>query len=364
MNNQSNNDLRLFIVSGSSQILFLSAALLKSQRNYKCVESDVLIIRGEQISKERKKITETIANKTWSWSKIIWLDDLGFYQNTNKKSFIKSLFVKRVKEIWLSMPYAPIELQFSKIFSSARIVLFDDGLGSCAAPNTFSKYINSPSFIKKRFLLYFNKLTNWTRNVLSLKIEPFPSFSYKNKYTLFSKYGGNKNQAVKYTKVDWTDLKKQVSKILIQKNKYIPCNGPICLILGQYFSESGAITREEEVDEYKFICRHLNAEGYHIIWKEHPKNQKPFLQDLEKEFNEIINLNQYYSRYWPIEIIANDLEVHLYVSCTSTSLISLYGIKDANILSTAPRLQHKLSGADRTVANIMSKKLLDSQLLT
>ena len=115
---------RLFVISGPAQLLFLGAALCKHSSKTLQASQDILILRGDNVSQKRKMITEEIANKILNWDRIVWLDNADYFKQDNKKEFLRKIIPEQINEIWLCMPYAPVELNFQTIFYSSRAVKF------------------------------------------------------------------------------------------------------------------------------------------------------------------------------------------------------------------------------------------------
>ena len=59
---------RIFLVSGPSQVLFLSAALVKDADLNTEVYADILVFSAVAYPKEKKAICEEIATTVWDWS--------------------------------------------------------------------------------------------------------------------------------------------------------------------------------------------------------------------------------------------------------------------------------------------------------
>ncbi|WP_400076776.1 polysialyltransferase family glycosyltransferase [Winogradskyella sp. R77965] len=360
---KSNIKSRLFIVAGPSQLLFLSAALLKNKEIEKQTYNDILIFRGVNVDSQRRLLCDDIASKIWEWTKVVRLDDISYHNSPDKRKVLKAHF-KSVIQIWVCMPYGEVEINLSLVFPSSKIIFFDDGLGSYVVPNTLGDYVNKPSFIKKKLALFLKRNVYAFFNIINLKESGFPSFYHANRYMLFSSFFKNQKNLSQNIIVDWSYLKTQVSKCSIKSNDSLDINDQkVCLILGQYFSLHGELDREEELLHYIKICKKIEANGFRILWKEHPKNPNPFFDNLKQSFNSIENLNDYYSELLPIELLAKNLSVDLYIASTSTSLIILNKVFGSRILSTAPLLVDKMSGADKSVACLLIKELKEEQIL-
>lgn len=356
--------IRVFLLSGGSQLLFLSAALLKNKELEKDKEfKDILLFTSKDVDEKRISSSNVIAHKVWSWHDVIWFDDLGYHSAANKKNLLKERF-QDVTQLWVCMPYGELELDMSTTFSSAKIIYFDDGLGSYVMPNTLKEYFEKPSFLKKKWSLYIKRTANALGDVFKMNGIGLPSLSYHRRYMLFSEYFQNSTLPPRHVIVDWSLLEEQLLKCQIDINPELNLKDQrACLILGQYFSLFGYLDRDEELQHYVKLCENLESKGYEILWKEHPKNTRPFYDDLSKQFGSIRNLNDYYDPSLPVEIIACNLDIDLYVASTSTSLIILNKVFNFNINCSAPVMEKYMVGADKFVANLLIDKLDDNQLL-
>jgi len=356
---------RLFVISGPAQLLFLGTALYKHSRKALEENNDILILRGDNVSQKRKVITEEIANKILNWGRIIWLDNADYFKQKDKKEFLRKIIPEWINEIWLCMPYAPVELNLQTIFYSAKVIFFDDGLGSCVRPISILDHVNKPSFIKKNLVFNLSKTMTWLRDSFLMRSKGMLSLGIKKQYLLFSDFLKIKNKKSKNIDMDWVDLNTIVSQFNVKEEKpLLFSNDKTCLVIGQFFSNNDSISRELELKEYLRVCEKMIDEGYDVIWKEHPKNPNPFWNDLKSVFNnKVHNLDDYYSFYWPIEILINTINVNMCISCTSTSLITINRIFGIKIMSFSPRLASKLIGSDREVAILLSETLDKSELL-
>ena len=125
----------------------------------------------------------------------------------------------------------------------------------------------------------------------------------------------------------------------------------------------GFFDREEELNHYKKLCQYLYSEGYTILWKEHPKNRKPFFNELKATFTQIEDFNNYHSSYWPLEVVVKDFNIDLFIATTSTSIVVLDKVFGYATKSSAPLMIDKLQGADKQVAEILVERLNEEQLI-
>ena len=358
----NNTKSRIFIVTGPSQLLFLSATLLKDAELNNRVFRDILVFSSVSYPEETKVICKKIAKIVWQWDNIIWLTDIGYHKLKNKSKLISNIFTVSPAELWLCMPYNKVELEFQKYFYDASIVRYDDGLGTYVIPNTIFERLKTPSLFVKQLMLDLSKLGRSILDIIKLRNFSLPRIKPKIRYGLFVSFVQDSSKSL--INVDWRYLSQQLDKFEIgDSNIEIQKGSKKCLIIGQYFSLLGFLDRQEELNHYIELCNSLFREGFTILWKEHPKNKKPFFNDLQSKFEGIEDFNNYHSSYWPLEIVVKDMNIDLFIATTSTSLINLEKVFGFKTKSSVLLMKDKLVGADKEVAEILLKNLKPEQLI-
>lgn len=355
---------RLFLVSGPSQLLFLSAALTKDAALDAEAYVDILVFSAVYYPKEKKAICEEIATTVWYWSRIVWLPEIGYFNEGNTSEILSELSDTKPSQLWFCMPYGKVELVFTKHFYSTSIVRYDDGLGTYVIPKTLSELLKTPSFLKKQLNLVAAKSGRFMKDFLTLKRFSMPKMAPKKRYGLFASFVGSTVKSSKQVEVEWHYLKAQLEKFNLHDKAIVPpSEGNTCLIIGQYFSLLGFFDRKEELNHYKKLCQYLYSEGYKILWKEHPKNRKPFFNELKATFTQIEDFNNYHSSYWPLEVVVKNINIDLFIATTSTSIVVLDKVFGYVTKSSAPLMIDKLQGADKQVAKILVEHLNKEQLI-
>ena len=352
---------RLFIGKGTSQLLFLAASLNKNKKIDRGNYRDILIFKGVNYELNLKFYKKLISS-IWTWHNLLFLDpeDENDYTDQIKKI---SKEYSQLNEIWVCMPFNRLEEELLCLYPSAKIVQYDDGLGSYVLPNTFFEYLAKPSLLNKHLRLYFKRLFNFFKKCLKLNFDAFPELGYKKKYRLFSNFHQKFNLYKKDIIVDWIYLKEEILRFDLKVKKISKSDKKTCLVLGQYFSLYGYLDRQEELNHYLRLCKFIENQGYYIFWKEHPRNHNPFYNEIKQSIKSFENLSHSDGRDIPIELIASQLNIDLFVSVTSTSLITLNKLFNYKILSSAPLIKDKLVGADRFVAETLLINLNDKELL-
>ena len=280
------------------------------------------------------------------------------------RSIIRTIVIESPDQIWVCMPYGKVELVFTKHFYSTSIVRYDDGLGTYVIPRTLTELLKTPSFLKKQLNLVVAKSGRFVKDFLTLKRFSLPKLAPKKRYGLFASFVGSTAKNSKQVEVEWHYLKAQLEKFNLHDKAIVqPLEEKTCLILGQYFSLLGFFDREEELNHYKKLCQYLYSEGYTILWKEHPKNRKPFFNELKATFTQIEDFNNYHSSYWPLEVVVKDFNIDLFIATTSTSIVVLDKAFGYTTKSSAPLMIDKLQGADKQVAEILVERLNEEQLI-
>ena len=105
--------------------------------------------------------------------------------------------------------------------------------------------------------------------------------------------------------------------------------GPRVLILGQSLSRWEVLTRAQEVAIYRQVVDTILANGYDVLWKEHPRTQESFFPDLAGNVapGRLQELDLPFAL--PVELVADRLGLSACVAGISTALFylpRLYGI--------------------------------------
>ena len=351
---------RLVLVSGPAQILFLSAALLRDERERKNAALDSLVFISPCYSIEQKEICYDIAKSVWEWDNIIWLNETDYFDGAYFKC-LSSIFECTFDQIWLAMPFGRVEMEFRKYFFNVPVTLYDDGLASILYWNKWRVLVHL-SILKKIVLLYVYQWLNYLRYFKSSEHKILPKLLPRIRYSLFNGVRAVRRNSQYNISVEWSCLKQQLDKINIP-NVSGKIQGKTCLILGQYFSSTGVISRNKEIEHYTKLCEHFRSRGYAVFWKEHPKNKLPYFDELIVSLDYVQDLNQYYPSLLPIEIVGKDLGIDVFVSVTSSSLLILNQAFGFRIVSSAPVLVNYLNGADRKIADFLMSWLREDQLI-
>lgn len=345
---------RIFLVTGPSQLLFLGASINKDANTRTSKAIDTLVFVSKEYLQDQRSICETIARTIWDWDRILWLPDLGYFEQACKRHVISNITDEHVEQLWLCMPYNKIEVDFQSYFYDSDVVLYDDGLGSYLDPHTLLNYFRHPSILKKQIKLSCAKLCQSLCSLLKETPSSLPKFFVRKRYGLFAPFTGSSPKTLEI--VEWSFLTALIQKIgATMKPVVTPTSAKCCLVAGQYFSLSGGIKRSQELECYIKVCKVLCAQGYLVYWKEHPKNKKPFYDELNAAVHSLYNFDELCSSYWPLEVALRNLDIELFVAATSTSLIILDQVYKISVKSFCPLLIGELRGADLQVANFIIK---------
>nr|WP_246294671.1 alpha-2,8-polysialyltransferase family protein [Schlegelella koreensis] len=102
-----------------------------------------------------------------------------------------------------------------------------------------------------------------------------------------------------------------------------PSERPRVLVLGQSLSRWNAVTRADELALYRSVIGRVLARGYDVWWKEHPRVQQPFFDELNegREAGRVHRLDLPFAL--PVELVAGRLDLAACVAGISTALFYL-----------------------------------------
>ena len=352
---------RLIVATGTWQIVVATSALRQEKTHKNISSRDYLVLSAPKLSEKMKQIMMQIASCTWNWQKIIWADDIlhsSIPVFTDVK-FVHSLQVFRERvsvenfaEIWLCKLTDNAEKIVAESYIDAAIAIYEDGLHSYVPQEDWklldANLIFKPIALKRR---------------LSYRItEAQTSLNYLNNYCLCYKHIKRINKAY-FLIVDYLPLPRYLKYHLIKINKQSVINtlntinlsiNPLksidsktqngFLILGQCFSKWNLMSWEEEFDIYSQIFSLVSQLDLVLIWKEHPRVDRPFFNYLANKYSRIkpIELNVHFA--WPIELFARQLNLQGCVSVTSTSLFYLKSLFEIPTYTVANNLLNSFNG--------------------
>jgi hypothetical protein len=131
------------------------------------------------------------------------------------------------------------------------------------------------------------------------------------------------------------------------------------LFLAQGFYKANVMSWDEELAIYETVCSQLVANGITVLFKDHPRAERPFLSFLSEKDPRIGDVPGIGSSSWPIELIAASIMPGACVAGTSTSLFTLRAIFHMPTYTfvhlIAPRLKARRLHSEVANAKLVSR---------
>lgn len=93
------------------------------------------------------------------------------------------------------------------------------------------------------------------------------------------------------------------------------------LLLGQGLHRSLRLARSDELSVYAEACARLTKQGYRVLWKDHPRDHRPFYDELRERFGDAVIETRREAQFWPVETLLDGLALDLCVGATCSTLI-------------------------------------------
>lgn len=284
---------RLLVTNGAFTTLLLSAVLAE-QEEHSNKSNNYLVYYFKTLTTEKITYQLNFANFFFNYKKHF---NLLAYQK--KFSFNLTLLKNQLPDI--QEIYLPINSTTKKwykllykIYPKANFIFYEEGLMSYIK----GLYDGSLKALLKKHSAYY---LFYSSTIQKLFPKEFQAISKQSLLHNIQRYQEHHT---------------------ILKNNY-SVSYKYALVLPQYYFQHDKTKRQKLEDLYIYHIKLLIKNGYHILFKDHPKSNQsyyPILQKTcgEKNFtllNEIDNL--------PIEIIGNLIKISLVFSVYSTSLFTL-----------------------------------------
>jgi hypothetical protein len=361
----------------------LSAALLQhsleGQGDEEGAEEWLILYEPRGASDELKATMFEVARRVRTWKRIIWAaDELGAAMGTvgtfRQKEFhylcdqLKILIgVDRADEIWCTQHPGYAERLISDLFPDAKVYLYEDGFltyvpyvpyvdkttgGRYGMPIRMAKQLKAylDGFIpSKRFYhnssRYLNRIANQYLFIANDIPVPSPYSSY-NHCLIKPDVLCN----VLSTCASLPDVVSATNSVLDPAGRY-------AMVMSQTFYKSGMLTWDQEASVYEKITSGLVASGYKVLWKEHPRSDRPFYTRVEAVIGkENISLSSL-PYTLPIECIAPHVKIDAWLASGSSSLYYLSRVYGAATFTFADEMIPYLVGNHRII-NQMTTSLV------
>ena len=366
---------RLIFSVGTWQLLLASAALRQEERQSQGLSEDYLVLYGVGLSGDMKQAMTEGATATWDWKRIVWADDLlrsplpaGQDPLLTMQLLRARVGLSRVDEVWVGKLFDTPEKVAVETYSQSPIVLYEDGLYTYI-PHEYTCGLHG-SFLLRPERLASALLTGaFHKRHLSVCIHESGACSqHINRLRHLHLF------LVKCLPIPWDLRRVPVAEIdretllsVLRDTRGGLSLGPSgesvderkgnrVLMLGQCFSRSNLMFWTEELTIYRNAVSRLQELGYTVLWKDHPRADRPFFPALA----EVTPPESFWKLdtppAWPIELFAEELDLKACVSATSTGLFNLRELFNLPAYTIANRMRWKHKG-HRKVKNLVKRHI-------
>ncbi len=356
------------MANGPGQLIYLGAALREAQRLHPRPARSRLIMTDRYLPPSGRPVMEQIAAASWDWESVAWFDQVA---DSFPRVGTDSLPVQRrkrpagfddfpVDELWCCAPFAGEEMAVALAFPSAKLVHCDEGTASYTAVRWLPPWLASRSKLVRRLRFGLRRSRAAFVETGGRCPLAWPLRRFHRRYLLFPELLRARGDRPRRDEAVVEPPRLQEAIRAVQEGirhllPELPLTGKRrWLVLGQYFHVSPGITWEQEFEVYHDICAGISAAGGEPLWKEHPKNAKPFGPALAKACPELLDLDRLIPVAWPIELYANRLGIEGCAGVSSTALLTLPKLHGIRARSFASRLLPCLQGQDLRVAELLN----------
>lgn len=371
---------RAIFVLGTWQLITATASLIQARINENIDCEDFLILYGHDLSNQLKETMEKLSVVLWHWKKIIWVDDILNTQNYTENYKVnvfnilrKRIGIKNLNEVWVSKLNNPLEKIIFDTYENSNIVLFEDGLWVYAPQKIYTQELSIKLFLYPRKLFKFIRSKLFKKNnMLHYKINGIrldhiqrlrKAYLFINKYISKPDY----LERIQIEQLQTINMRSVIDHIRkstgpnLLVTKPIKYNQKTFLLLAQNFSKNDMmVKRTEEIECYLNVTKELINRGYYIYWKEHPRTNFDFYNEIikkldDRQINYFCKLNVPSS--YPIEIFINELKLSGCVSCTSSGLFSIKDLFDIPTYTIVNRIAKFRSRDHREMKKIVLENI-------
>jgi hypothetical protein len=278
------------------------------------------------------------------WTPSTWNPDLRDDKSSAIQSILRSLGLAspiEVDEVWLCKLQFLDERLFADSFSTAQIVLYEDGL------HTYSptRYLVSlpkfePCYPKKLVGSYLSLLNQITSGELDWQHEGVKRSHLRRVKVFYSVLGQQIKVSTPFQRIPTEYVSPELlQRFFAQLAADLNCNlhkslidRKAALFLGSNLSHLHSFPKEAEAEAFAQAMQQAISLGYTILWKEHPRSRNLLFELITQRIapEQIICLSA--EQKMPVELLLAQSKIDLCCSTLSSSLFylkSIYGIKTA-----------------------------------
>jgi hypothetical protein len=364
--------VRVCVCRGTWQLLTLSASLREHERVGGPRLRTTLALSGERLSQAMRRRLDDFAARL-GLEDVRWIDDVvAEATRLSDRDFARRLALLRRRlgagapdEVWIANPRSPLDRVVLEAFPRSRLVLYEDGLGTYAAPWADAAPLALRLRITARTLLAGTGRAPGRRaRLLQRGVRPLgrrarqPDAVYLHLAHVLGVPPLHRASA--------RVVEPAVLRAVLERVAYRPEEAPnarpggpaprgTALVLGSSYSFWGAMSRAEELELYAGVVSRVAAAGYDVLWKEHPRTLAPFLPELRRAAPEA-NLRAFgEDPAVPLELYLLRRTVDLLVAGTSSSLLYvplLLGDR-TRVATFAPWLAGLVGGPRRDIVRLV-----------
>lgn len=248
-------------------------------------------------------------------------------------SFIRNIFTikdfstEKYNYLWIGKLFSAQSKKIANNYKQSRIIIFEEGLHSYIEPKRFSifNFVKDKSSFRYKLAVTLRLLGG--KNILISNNEYSHLMFLEHEKKIIKKYFLLPLVEEDHTKIVCSDhLKFIISKIMyLQKQVLQHSDKPMVLIVGQCFCNYNLVDYEVELGYYQLLIKTYLNNGYHVVWKGHPR-AKTFDQKIREKFKEIQVLDD---NPLPLELLTfNNGKIELSGVSSSSLLYNKYLLKN------------------------------------
>lgn len=335
---------RVAFVNGIWQLCMVTAGMWQEREQHPDVEyQDFLVVYTRKTGNfELADFVLKQCQNFWNWKHAIAIEWSPGAWSTEERQRSRSAispilnalglaFSTQVDELWLCKLQFVDERLLANLFSSAQLVLYEDGLHTYAPTqyllNRPKIQLNAPKKSIFTSLFWLQQLVsgelNWMNGVKRSQVRRIKRF--------YSILGQQLEISEPFRQVPTIYLQPELlQRVFLHLYHALGCNfyeaasdQKIALFLGSNFSHLTSFPQDAEVNVFAEAMQQARNQGYTILWKEHPRSHRPLLEGIKQKIasNDIIALTE--EQKLPIELLVATGNIALCCSTLSSSLFYL-----------------------------------------
>jgi len=344
--------IRVFFATSHLQLLFLMAAARSEGAESGESSEDHLLVFGDRFSPAGRDAMVAIARGGRRWASIVWGDALRRDAGSIRRGRFDQaaddirqiLGVDRADELWGCGLGSSVEQAMMAAFPAAAYVLCEDGLSTYGPPPmTLAGALVHPTLIGACLRGVGRRMACLLLAGRRSALHRWPARRIDRAWLfltdLLGRPGYLAGAAVQAIPVE--SVRSVIESVRANQPSLTPAaerpGRNVALVLGQYLYLATNTSWDRELAIYTGACERLTAAGYDVVWKEHPKSNRPFAESLKQACPSLHSAPDAWSA-WPIEIAAEAMGVTMCVSLSSTALFTLRALYDMPTATVAGEL--------------------------